>query len=433
MGHYYNPPQPNIGNKQPLQQALLDPPQSGPLAQNPPFAGSIIGAAVLACWAAAVTISGITPVVAHNLNPPISGPVQTNLPVGSVVPRSVLAWWSVPTPAPITAINLSPPVSGPIASNPPVSGAAISPQILSSWQIAAPAPIRAPVFVIQSASASSSLQPATSLIPVLIPDQAAPSVARNLNPAILSSVVVNSPLALAISPAILSSWQIAAPAPIAAIRSVPPISGPIAQNPPFAPLGQPIFAGWNIAAAVVDLPLGTAPQPVAASPSFVFNFAIYRAWDASPPAPIVARNLNPPIGGVVSNPPFSGGAKISGQVLIGWLPPAPAPITGPKFTAGASGSQNPPFMGGARIPLQVPIAWLPPVPLPIVGPKFTKSGVNIDFATLSVTENIDTASFALSFSRWSKSGIQSEIWTTQIKQAETWTPATIQPETWTKE
>lgn len=437
MGLYYNPPQPNIGNRQPLQQPLLDPPQSGPSPQNPQFLGSVVNAAILVCWALSSPLpqlpakvvpqsapttfvqptklsqeiyrsweiaaplpqratlltpqSGPSPLsfggrlipitlpdpaqapVARNLNPPISGPAPTAPPtLGATIPVPVQVAWIPPPPAPIVAINLIPPIGGPTPQPPPIIGASVPAPILVAWLPPYVAPITPRLVIPQSAPVAAPVLP-TKL-----------------------------PIAIQIA------WQIAPFAPIVASNITPP-SGPVSQlsfGARLVPIALPDFTSFIVARNLNPPISGPAAVPVFPS---ALSLAVQDAWLPQPPAPITANNLNPallsqasfisasgglqptfvpdpplpfmgvrtvPISGPTpQNPPFAGGARVGADVLIGWLPPVPAPIVGPKFTPGISVASNPPFAGGARIGADVLVNWLPSAPAPIVGAKFTSGAI----------------------------------------------------------
>lgn len=120
MGHYYNPPSPFIGGRQPLAPAQLTPP-SGPLPSNPPPLQRF-PIETYAAWAPPVVIILPGPFV------PIQPPNPPPPPFLDPVYRS----WEVPPPAFQIARNTTP-ASGPVASNPPIRGSRVPDAVLVSW------------------------------------------------------------------------------------------------------------------------------------------------------------------------------------------------------------------------------------------------------------------------------------------------------------
>lgn len=119
---------------------------------------------------------------------------------------------------------------------------------------------------------------------------------------------------------------------------------------------------------------GLAPQnpPVSGPPGAVLTTTIL-PWFIPPPPqpPIVIRYA--PLAGFPMNPPFMGGARVRGEVLVSWLPPDPGPTLDKNaqpyqpvnLTPPISGPppQNPPFAGAGAIGaamLVAQIAWIPP-------------------------------------------------------------------------
>lgn len=192
-------------------------------------------------------------------------------------------------------------------------------------------------------------------------------------------------------------------------RKLTPSSGPLPQSPfRGSRVGTETLVSWAAAVATVTivLPHLLVPQPAAATtPLFKkTNFEIYRAWDAAAPAPITAKNLNPPISGPTpQNPPFAG-TRVPTSILVGWLPApltpivagnldppisaavAAFPFTGSVISAAtfawyappalislrslnpsASGPapQNPPIVG-THVPVEIQVGWIPTPPIPIV-------------------------------------------------------------------
>lgn len=266
------------------------------------------------------------------------------------------------------------PQSGPAPQNPPLIGSRIGQAILNSWII----PVAA----------------------IVLPQLMVPQ------PVQAAIVVPAKPLAQEI----YRNWELVSPAPIVARLLSPPIPGP-AQNPPLtgAVINPAILNYWNLAPVAIALPATIVPLVVpAANQALRWPAEIYRSWDASPPAPIVARlltppvsgaspqnppvigaqvplavhvawlapspapitakNLNPPIGAAASFPPFAG-ARFATEIEVSWQPAAPAPIVAINLDPPISGSvpQNPPIVG-AQVPVAVQIAWLPVSPTPITGP-----------------------------------------------------------------
>lgn len=171
---------------------------------------------------------------------------------------------------------------------------------------------------------------------------------------------------------------IGAPQPLAEVQLTPP-SGPLPQNPPFrgSRVSGEILNCWAaavvVAALTAVLPPLLVPQPAAATPLFKKqNFEIYRAWDASVPAPITAINLDPPISGPAPQNPPVVGSYIPTAVQVAWLPLPPAPIVAVNLNPPISGpAANNPLFAGTRVPIEIQVAWLPPAPAPI-------TAVNLD-------------------------------------------------------
>lgn len=378
MGLYYNPNPPHIGAPQPLEQRKLTPPQSGPTPQNPPFRGSRIGQDVLVSWAVAAVVAATlivlptklvpaqaavstplfanpnyqilrawdpvapAPIVAINLDPPVSGPTPQNPPViGTRVPLPVQIAWLPPPPAPITAVNLDPPVSGPTPQNPPIVGARLPLPVQIGWIPPPPAPITA-INLDPPASGPTPQNPPTigSVVPAAVhvawlPLPPAPIVAVNLDPPASGPTPSNPSFrgGARVPNEVLIAWLPPVPAPIVARNLIPPVSGPAVNNPPFAGASVPL--------------------------------AVQLGWLPSVPAPIVGQKSV--FAAVVNNPPLVG-ATIPVAVQVSWLPTPIAPIVGPKFTPGGIAPSNPPFTG-PRGRLEVQISWLREI---FVGPLQNK-------------------------------------------------------------
>lgn len=187
MGLYYNPNPPHIGAQQPLTQKKLTPPQSGPLPQNPPFnGGAKIAQAILTCWAVAAAVAfTYPPVVAVNLDPPISAPAT---PLFKKTNYEIYRAWDATASAPITAINLDPPISGP--QNPPIKGSSVPVEVQVSWLPSPPSPI----------------------------------VAVNLDPPIGAPSAAYTPIGSSVPTAVQVAWLQPPPAPIVAVK-MPPVGG----------------------------------------------------------------------------------------------------------------------------------------------------------------------------------------------------------------
>ncbi len=170
----------------PIVAINLDPPINGPVVNNPPFTGARIPLEVQINWPLPLVVVQLTispvqsapaslvpyirgnvdilnawlppvpaPIVAVNLDPPISGPTPQNPPViGSRVPLAVQIGWLPPTPSPIVAVNLNPPVSGPLPFFPYI-GSVIPLPVHISWLPPAPAPIVGPKFTKGAVAASN--------------------------------------------------------------------------------------------------------------------------------------------------------------------------------------------------------------------------------------------------------------------------------------
>jgi uncharacterized phage protein (TIGR02218 family) len=154
VGIYYNPNPPHIGAQQPPDQRKLTPPQSGPVPQNPPFSGSRIAQAVLVCWAAAVVTNAIAPIIAVNLDPPISGPAAT-APLFKKINYEIYRTWEPQSAAPIIAVNLDPPISGPVAPGPLFKRANY--EIYRAWEVPQSPPFAPNKGLVRSSSISLSV------------------------------------------------------------------------------------------------------------------------------------------------------------------------------------------------------------------------------------------------------------------------------------
>ena len=337
---------------------LFNPPVVG---GNPPFAGTRVPTEVLNAWIPPAP----APIVAENLDPPIGATVDNPPFTGTEVPVEVLNAWIPPPPMPIVAVNLKPPISATV-QNPPFVGAQIPQAVLVAWIPPPPAPILA-----------INLDP--------------PIAGTQDNPPFTGGAKV--PLAVQIA------WLPLPPAAIVAVNLTPP-SGPV----PYVPIGTrvpvEILNAWipPPPAPILAINLLQAPAAPGFPPlgSFVSR-EILISWIPPAPAPIVAQNLNPPIGAVVNNPPFTGsviptavlvswipappapfiaillpplaaapvlfgGARVPGEVLTNWIPPPPAPIVARNLTPPSATVDNPPFNGGARLRLEIQLAWIAALP-----------------------------------------------------------------------
>lgn len=413
MGLYYNPPQPHIGAAQPLEPKKLTP-QSGPVPQNPPFmGGSRVRQEILNSWsvpAAAVVLQELfVPAVpaqaapartpdaiyqswssvlsnsqyasiqvvresAARMTPPVSGPVPTDPPFngGAEVSQAVLNWWIPPPPAPQSSILLEPPQSGPAPSNPPfVGGAKLAPGIAQWWS-------RDLVFVEISAPIVPQIQPdsapvsraATSLAEILIswlPKPPAPITARLLVPPVSGPVPQNPPIVGSRIPAAVLQWWIPAPPlPQLSEQVVPPSPVVVTYVPP--PVGMPaaVTQWWALTAPAVILPRLLTP-PQSGPDAFTFPprgvpAAVSLWWDAPAQFPQLRALFVPASAAEFTFPR----RDVAAQVLQWWSAAPQAlqrtrPLTPPQSGPVA---QNPPFAGGARVPIEVEQWWDVPASYP---------------------------------------------------------------------
>jgi hypothetical protein len=462
VGLYYNPNPPHVGAQQPLDQRKLTPPQSGPAPQNPPFRGSFVGAETLSCWAAAVTAAVIVlpqllvpqpaaagtpyvaprydiyrswdapasaPIVAINLNPPISGPAVNNPPlIGARIPTAVLNAWLPPTPAPIVAVNMDPPVSGPAVNNPPILGAQIPLAIQIAWLPPVPAPIVAinldpPVSgpAVNNPPFMGGARVGGEILIAWLPPAPAPIVGpkfttgvSSTNPPFMGGARIplevqvgwlspapmpivgpkftaggpppqNPPFAGSrVGTEIQIGWLAPASLPIVAAKSTPP-SAP--QNPPVIGSVVPVsvLAWWNVAAPPLQ---GQQAFYIAPAAAFPFTGArvsreVLQSWDAAWRNDFV-RPLVRISGPLPSAPPLGGGSVIRQSVLLAWLQPpayiltatgALAPfggVPGPLRFLDVHGSM-PPSEFGTVLAVGTPLPSIPSIePIPSVGPGYRK-------------------------------------------------------------
>lgn len=120
----------------PIVAINLDPPVSGPTPQNPPVIGSRVPLAVQVAWLPLPP----SPIVAVNLDPPQSAPAGFFPYIGSVVTTPVLISWLPSAPMPIVGPKFT--LGGAVPSNPPfMGGARVRNEVLINWLPPIPAPI----------------------------------------------------------------------------------------------------------------------------------------------------------------------------------------------------------------------------------------------------------------------------------------------------
>lgn len=260
MGHYYNPPQPFAGGRQPAAPGPKLTP-SGPTPDNPPISGGArIPAAVLSRWIPApadqvlfTRLTASAPPAPDN--PPING--------GARVSREVLSRW-IPAQADqvlFTKLPLATAVAAP--DNPPLNGGArVSSAVLSRW---IPAPVDQVIF--------TRVQPTSGQAP-----DAPPPLAR-ISPAIMAHFKWPVPPAGAVGIGIgvdnppfdggahvqtevLTRWVPSAPDPVF-YRHIT-ASGILSQNPP-------INGGARVPRAVLNRWIPPDPDRVyRRAPTFMF-------------------------------------------------------------------------------------------------------------------------------------------------------------------
>lgn len=390
----------------PIVAVNLDPPVSGPTPQNPPVRGARVPVEVQVAWLPPAP----APITAINLDPPVSGPTLQNPPVrGSSVPVEVQVSWLPPAPAPIVAINLDPPTSGPAPQNPPFRGAGLSVEVQVSWLPPALAPQSARNLSPPISAPVATYVPVGARVPVEVQISWLPAPQVPVPPVLLvpqpAQVVAYSPVGAFVPTAVLVSWIVPTPAPQSATLLEPPVSGPAPQNPPvlgsrvpvevqvawLPPVLLPIIAfnGLAISGPVVQynpvgsyvpaavaiswLPVQVQPQstpafftpsgPSAYQPMGAQMPAATRSWwDATWTIPQRAPTLVP----TQVSFPFQG-TRVSPEILRAWDQPSiPVQSRGLRVFPGPVPSQ-PPLGGGARVPQAVLVSWLPPAPAPISG------------------------------------------------------------------
>lgn len=428
MGLYYNPPPPFMGAAQPLEGKKLDPPQSGPPPQNPPFmGGSAVHKAILGCWAAAVIVSTIMPVVARNLTPPSAPVVST--PLFKKTNFEIYRAWDPPVLAPIVARNLTPP-SGP-AFVPPISsvvfdskstgqitGLGVSTFTDSTLLTVGNNPNRALVVQISLSTApvtfscswdgqamtqlalilDTGINNTTVLFGLLNPNPGTKTLTGSWSNS--SDFIVEATSLYNVDQTSLAK---AFPNIATAQGTVSPNSVAVASAPGnmviaahtagdfattftatnnttlFTNSVTHICAAGNIAAGAatitstatqaVDKPWTSAAvdvQAVRTLPSRWPQEATIAAWNLPSPAPIVGPKL-PPQPAAVAAFPFRG-SSVSTEVLVAWTAAPFFPIVEVMLDPPIAGPtpQDPPFMGGARVAQAILNAWIPPPPAPIV-------------------------------------------------------------------
>lgn len=261
----------------------VDPPPPRPMgviALLPPSASSYLppGAAIppplLAWWAQAVWAP---PQTVEQLTPPQGGPVAQNPPfAGPQVPAAITIAWLPATPPlwlgarqPYEPLKLTP---GPQTSPYQPIGSALPPGLSAWWNVAATPP--QPQVVIAPLLPTAAYQPVGPQIPAAMRlwwDRADPPAQRgSVIASLLPAVIVSNPplLGTPIPPGVLISWL----PPVPPVRMAPqpyegrkltPPSGPVAQNPPVLGSRVPVTlpAWWALVAPAYVPPAQLAPQP----------------------------------------------------------------------------------------------------------------------------------------------------------------------------
>jgi hypothetical protein len=356
VGHYYNPPSPHIGGRQPLEPPRIIP-ASGPAPTNPPFmGGSKIRSEILISWlppapgpyldmdqpyapptmqpVAISSTNGIQPGARVGQDvldswmlpapgpfldmdqpyaPPLLVPPSADRPIiGAFVSLAVLDAWIPPAPQPIVEVLTVPPVS----ADRPIVGAVIPEAILISWQLLAPAWQPASYAIQQPIAAASYVPPAPRMMSWQGLDPAL-QVARDLIPP-SGPVPTNPPFmgGASVPEAVLISWLPPAPQPpvtqAGVKQGVAPSAPPIGGGVPAAILQAWWTAGWTVAAEAYQ-PQG-APQPAKTAID-----GILQSWlPPAPQPPVIADNTIP----ASADRPIS--ASVPNAVMASWQTAVPS-------------------------------------------------------------------------------------------------------------
>lgn len=358
----------------PVLAINLDPPVSGPTPQNPPINGMRVPVAVQVAWLPPAPM----PVLPINLDPPISAPQIIYVPVGTSIPVAVQVSWLPRPPDPITAINLDPPISGPLPQDPPRIGARVPVEVQIAWLPPQPMPIlgfnkvtlTGPIVITYVPIGSRvpvEVQVSWSSVSVPLPQQAATYFTPSAPP---PELFTGSRVPSAIQAWSNPGWTL-----------LPAIEFYTASGPDRAPqqgLGLPsaLQSWWT--------PGWASPQ----RQSFLVPTAVFfpfqgsrvprevaRAWDVQPYT-VQVRTFRTASGPVPSQPPVGGGAVIRREVVIGWIPPPPAPILGSVGgVIGASGYVFLPAWRVAVVPAISKVAVVPKANKVAVVPAVRKTDV----------------------------------------------------------
>ncbi len=155
--------------------------------------------------------------------------------------------------------------------------------------------------------------------------------------------------------------------PLTQRNLTPPISGPTPQNPPrlaVAALAATVMVAWTaVAAPLPQQNLGVAAfaaAPMAAPPSSTRALVeIQAAWAPAPWTQPEPPQFTP---SVPQAPPIRT-QSVPAEVLIGWLPAAPAPVLADNLSPPISGPapQAPPVRVQS-VPTEILVGWIPPPP-----------------------------------------------------------------------
>jgi hypothetical protein len=296
----------------PFQAARNVVPQSGvtpppSVASGPPAGNKLIG------WFEkpnGLYDKTITLLFAPAMTPQSASPPVTS----SAALAAIIGTWQAAAPPFQVAKNLNPPSGGPAPQNPPAARLPL--EIFNAWNSAPAVNYQPqPCVVPQSTSAPFYLPPPPRVAYELLWVAAPPTLLRA--PTLTASGPQNNP------PPIIGAASVAAQ-PIVAAAWIP-------ADPPF-----------QVARNLVPQQAATQkPLPAA------YPLAVIRSWDTPPPAPILAKNLNPPIGGPAAQRPPVIGSVVPYPVLAWWHLPPPAPILAKIVDLSAP---TPP-------PIATPILW----------------------------------------------------------------------------
>jgi hypothetical protein len=376
MGHFYQPPGPFTGGRQPYDNHDVPPSVEAVPVNNPAFShlGRVaVTAALIASWQPpdpSPFIGGRQPLEPRHLPPSITA-VPVNPPPFETFGRSdieiaIIAAWVPPDPSPfiggrqpLEPRKLAPSISAVPVDNPiPNEDSAVSFQVvLSQWETY-PSDPQFYVFLGSQGRlqpyAPSRLPPSLMTLPVEVDNPPFGLLDTIIEPWLGDAPLPTLPrsgVILSVSPAISEPWQ-----PIV-LASWQPADPPAQSNRLLPP---------SITAVPVNNPVPNEDAAVNAQIAIA-------AWQPPDPPPVQRGPLAPSITAVpVNNPPFThpGRSVVASAIPWTWQPPDPAPQLNQKIVLGAATSaDNPPF--GLLETIVDP--WLGDPPLPTLAGKLPPS------------------------------------------------------------